>query len=61
MAATRKKSKTPVGWEWVLDILDEAHLPYLGLPVKWDEIEEKHSRWAYDPDKKERIDPWQSH
>jgi hypothetical protein len=46
----------PQGWEWVLDIVDEAHLPHLGLPVKWDATKEKHQRIAFDPEKNVSID-----
>ncbi len=41
-------------WQWVTKVLDEAHLPHIGLPVKWyKSTESEHTKIAYDPDKKQ--------
>jgi len=39
----------PEEWRWVLDIFDEAHLPHLALPVKWDKTREQHTKIIIDP------------
>lgn len=39
----------PAEWEWVLDLFDQAHLPKLGLPVKWPATVEEHTRIFVDP------------
>ena len=42
--------KVPQGWEWVLEIVDEAHMPHLGLPVKWDQTtKDEHQKIIFDP------------
>lgn len=39
----------PEAWHWIKDILDEAHLPHLGLPAQWDKTQEKNTLLAFDP------------
>lgn len=46
----------PSGWEWVLNVIDDAHLPHLGLPVRWDITKEKHAKVAFNPITGETID-----
>lgn len=45
----------PVGWEWVRDVVDAAHLPHLALPVQWDTTQEKHAKIAFDPTSKTTV------
>lgn len=42
----------PKTWQWIEDIFDEAHLPNLGLPAKWEQTEGGHALIAYDPKSK---------
>jgi hypothetical protein len=44
------KYNLPDQWKWVLDVYDEAHLPQLALPVKWDSSKEKHALTAFNPE-----------
>ena len=46
----------PLGWEWAENILSQYNLPILGMPVKWDQTQEKHQRIAYDPRTRNPID-----
>jgi hypothetical protein len=39
----------PDSWKWVLEVIDEAHLPHLGLPVTWPAIEESHMHTLFNP------------
>lgn len=36
-------------WQWVKDMVDEAHLPYLHLPVQWNRTSEKQRYTVFDP------------
>ena len=50
-------SKIPIGWEWVLDIVDEANLATLGMPVSWEKsTETEHARIPINPITGKRID-----
>lgn len=49
------KQSIPESWQWILAIMDEANLPNLGLPVKWDTTKEKHALTAFNPDTNEKI------
>ncbi len=46
----------PENWKWVLEILDAAHLPSLGLPVQWKTTQAKHEKVVFDPETKKVID-----
>lgn len=50
------KKTIPESWRWVEDILDEAHLPRLGLPVRWLNTEEQHTKILIDVITNKRID-----
>jgi len=42
-------------WKGLLEIIDEAHLPKLGMPVDWKKTQEKHTRIAINPITNETI------
>ena len=44
-----KSDLIPEKWRWVRDLIDEAHLPNLGLPVKWDKTSKNDIMQAFDP------------
>jgi hypothetical protein len=46
----------PERWKWVLEIFDGAHLPKLGLPVRWEETQQGHTLKAFDPETNSTID-----
>lgn len=46
----------PENWKWVLNIIDEAHLPKLGLPVKWEQTQGKHQLTVFNPETMETIE-----
>lgn len=51
------EEKMPENWKWILNVVDEAHLPKLGLPVRWHKkTEHEHIKQVYDPTRKEFID-----
>lgn len=50
------KKTIPESWRWVEEILDEAHLPHLGLPVRWASTEEQHTKILIDVTTGQRID-----
>ena len=43
-------------WQWILEILDEAHLPKLGLPVRLSVTATRHTKQAFNPVNNETID-----
>lgn len=55
-SSAKSGSSIPEGWRWILDIMEEAHLPKLGLPVRWDKTKEKHALIAFDPETNQVID-----
>jgi len=55
-SSAQSGSSIPEGWIWILDIMEEAHLPKLGLPVRWSATEERHTRIAFNPETNETID-----
>jgi hypothetical protein len=52
----KSKQSIPKSWKWIEDFIDEAHLPYLGLPVKWLTTEKKYTKIAFNPETNEAID-----
>jgi len=49
------KKTIPESWRWVEEILDEAHLPRLGLPVRWASTKEQHTKILIDITTNQRI------
>lgn len=47
--ATPTSAENAVKWEWVKNMVDEAHLPHLHLPVYWDKTSQKQSYTVFDP------------
>jgi len=47
--AEAKSDPIPEKWRWVRDLIDEAHLPTLGLPARWDSTSKSHMLQAFDP------------
>ncbi len=45
----KPESTLPDSWQWITELVDEAHLPSLGLPVRWEITAEKRKRIAFDP------------
>ena len=39
----------PEGWSWISEIMGEAHLPILGLPVRWEMTKKRNIRLAFNP------------
>ncbi len=54
-AAAESEYQLPEDWKWVLEIFDTAHLPKLGLPVRWDTTQKEHQKIVFDPETKETI------
>lgn len=48
-------SEVPEGWSFIKDIFNEAHLPKLGLPARWDATQQRQILTAFDPITKRTI------
>jgi hypothetical protein len=46
----------PESWSWISEIMGEAHLPTLGLPVRWESTQKRNMRIAFDPSNTTTID-----
>lgn len=44
-----KGDQLPEKWQWIGELVNEAHLPNLGLPTKWDSTSRGHMLQAFDP------------
>lgn len=55
-SSSQPGTSVPESWRWILNIMEEAHLPNLGLPVRWSTTKEKHARIAFNAETNEIID-----
>lgn len=57
MSSDGSSSKIPIGWEWALDIVDEANLATLGMPISWEKSTgTEHARIPVNPITGKRIE-----
>lgn len=51
-----KQSEISKHWKGISDLFEEAHLPHMGLPARWEKTEKEHILKAYNPETKTEHD-----